>query len=432
MRMHAHSGTPATLCAVMALVSGVPQAAAQDAPSRSGPTESMPAPDGQLPLQKATCALLRADGSWVEATLNADGSLVTADGSAALPGSLALLGPDGRALLVGRQRRPAYRAVGGQSEMVMADGQRIPGSLAGAFTDPDGGMRVVWKHLGLGAIDVPLDRVAGLAIQGGAAVPEAQASDVVRLSNGDVIEGVVERIGEVFVMEQEGQRREIPVDRIASCAFVTSPVPRLPVRVWQADGTVIDGTELKPVGDLAFALAGPALLQGRSLVVLTAEELHGAMFMGGRDVRIVPLASLVPSVSAPSDVQLATHTPRLPDALDTNAPIGLASLEVRGPVRLVYEVPKGSERLVGQLSVRDRLREWAHAPVVVKQGDRELVSATLDAGTPTLPLDLRLDPSLAGADAALVIEIGEGQRAAIGDVLILDRALLLVRGPGGQ
>ena len=377
------------------------------------------------------CAILRADGAWIDAALAADGSLTAADGGAALPGSLALLGPDGSALLAGRQKRPAFRSVGGQSEMVMADGQRFPGSLAGAFTDPSGGMRVVWKHLGLGAIDAPLDSVAGLSLQGGAPIPVAQASDVVRLANGDIIEGVVERIGEVFVIDQEGQRREVPVDRIASCAFVTSPAPRLPVRVWQADGTVIDGTELRPVGDLAFALAGPPLLPGRSLVVLTAEELHGAMVAGDSEVRMVPLAALPPKAEAASDVQLATQPPRAPEALDADPPLGLASLEIRGPVRLVYEVPKGSERFVGQLSVRDRLREWAHAPVVVRQGSRELLAGALDASTPSLALDLRLDPSLVGADAALSIEIGEGQRAAIGDVLVLDRAMLLVRGRGG-
>ena len=349
-----------------------------------------------------------------------------------MPGSLAILGPDGRALLAGRERRPAFRAVSGQAEMVMADGQRVPGSLAGAFTDPDGGMRVVWKHLGLGAIDAPLDRVAGFSLQGGAPIPMAQAADVVRLVNGDAIEGVVERIGEAFVIEQEGHRREIPVDLIASCGFVTTPAPRSPVRVWQADGTMIDGMEIKPVGDLAFALVGPSLLPGKSLIVLTAEEMHGAMVRAGGDMRIVPLATLAPKVEPAPDVTLATNTPVAPEALDANAPLDLSALEIRGPVRLVYEVPKGSERLSGQLLVREALRPWAHAPVVVKQGARELVSATLDAATPTLTLDLKLDPSLSGTDAALSIEIGEGQRAAIGDVLVLDRALLLVRDPVGK
>lgn len=427
--MHANQRAhPITaLCAALAVAVPAAHSLAQDAVPGSGSVQRE-----MVPVQKVTCATLRADGSWTDATLTADGSLVSADGSQAMAGALAVLGPDGRALLAGRERRPAFRAVAGQSEMVMADGQRFPGSLAGAFTDPDGGMRVVWKHLGLGAIDAPLDRVAGLSLQGGVAIPLAQAADVVKLSNGDVIEGVVERIGEVFVIEQEGQRREIPVDRIAACGFVTSPTPRLPVRVWQADGTVLDGTELKPVGDLAFALAGPSLLAGRSLVVLTAEEMHGALLGTAGDARIVPLATLAPVVEPATDVTLATSAPVAPEALDANPPLGLAALEIRGPVRLVYEVPKGSERLVGQLLVRERLRPWAHAPVVVKQGERELVRATLDAATPTLTLDLRLDPALSGADAALSIEIGEGQRAAIGDVLVLDRALLLVRGPGGN
>jgi hypothetical protein len=389
--------------------------------ARAAQEETAPAPT-------ATCAVLRADGSWIDATLKADGSLVAAGGGPALQGAVAILGPDGRALRAGRERRPAFRSVAGQSEMVMADGQRVPGLLAGAFTDPDGGMRIVWKHLGLGAIDVPLDRVAGFSLQGGAPIPVVQAADVVKLANGDVIEGIVERIGEVFVIEKDGERREVPVDRIVSCGFVTSPSQRLPVRVWQADGTVLDGTELRPVGDLAFALAGPSLLPGRSLVVLTAEEMHGATLGNDAEVRIVPLASLEPKADAPADVQLASHRPRAPEALDANPPLGLASLELRGPVRLVYELPKGSERLIGQLLVRERLREWAHAPVVVKQGTRELASATLDAERPVLDLDLRLDPALSGADAALTIEVGEGQRAGIGDVLVLDRALVIVRG----
>jgi hypothetical protein len=316
--------------------------------------------------------------------------------------------------------------------MVMADGQRVPGSLAGAFTDPDGGMRIVWKHLGLGAIDAPLDRVAGFSLQGGAPIPVAQAADVVQLANGDVIEGIVERIGEVFVIERDGERRDVPVGRIVACGFVTSPAPRLPIRVWQADGTVLDGTELRPVGEMAFALAGPSLLPGRSLVVLTAEEMHGAMLGSQTGVRVVPLAALVPTADAPADVQLATNRPRAPEALDADPPLGLASLEVRGPVRLVYELPKGSERLVGRFLVRERLREWAHAPVVVKQGRHELVSATLDAQNPVLDLDLRLDPALEGTDAALTIEIGEGQRAGIGDVIVLDRALVIVRGGGSS
>jgi hypothetical protein len=426
-----HVATSA-LCAVVALVPLSPRAHPQGAREVPSAVARDAVKEGAVASPKVTCATLRADGSWVDATLSADGSLVAPDGGAAMPGALAVLGPDGRALLAGRQRRPAFRAVSGQSELILADGQRMPGALAGAFTDPQGGMRVVWKHLGLGAIDVPLDRVAGFSLQGGAAIPLAQSADVVRLANGDTIEGLVERIGEVFVVEQDGQRREIPVDRIASCGFVTSPAPRLPVRVWHADGTILDGTELKPVGDLAFALAGPAVLQGRSLVVLTAEEMHGAMLAGGADARIMPLAAIVPAVEAVDGAQLSTSTPQVPAALDGTAPLGLASLEIRGPVRLVYGVPKGSERLVGELSVRDRLREWAHAPVVVKQGNRQLLSGTLDAATPTLALDIRLDPALSGSDAALSIEVGEGQRAAIGDVLVLDRGALIVRGSGGS
>jgi len=293
-------------------------------------------------------------------------------------------------------------------------------------------MRVVWKHIGLGAIDVPLDRVAGFSLQGGAPIPVAQAADVVVLANGDRIEGVVERIGETFTIEQDGQRRDVPVDRIAACGFVTSPAARLPVRVWQADGTVIDGTELRPVGDLAFALAGPSLIPGRNLIRFSAEELHGAAFGGAAGLRIVPLSALAPSAAPASDVTLATGVPSAPVALDADAPLGLAAMEIRGPVRLVYEVPKGSERLMGELSVRDRLREWAHAPVIVKQGGRELLSATLDAARPVISLDLRLDPSLSGPDAALSIEIGEGQRAGLGDVLVLDRALVLVRTVDGR
>lgn len=419
------------ICAAAALALAVADARVQDdgAGAGAGPVVSRVE---TAPPPKATCAVLRPDGSWIDAALNAEGSLLLPDGGAAMPGSLAILGPDGRALLAGRERRLAFRSVTGQSEMVMADGQRMPGALAGAFTDPDGGMRIVWKHLGLGAIDAPLDRVAGLSLQGGAPIPVAKAADVIVLANGDRIEGVVERIGETFTIEQDGQRREIPVDRIASCAFVTSPAPKLPVRVWQADGTVIDGTELRPVGDLAFALAGPSLLSGRNLVVLSAEEMHGAEITGGGNLRIMPLAALAPVVQASADVQLATHAPMGPEPLDANPPLDVAALEIRGPVRLVYEIPKGTERLVGQLSVRERLRPWAHAPVIVKQGVRELLSATLDADNASVALDLRLDPSLAGAEGALSIEVGEGQRAAIGDVLVLDRALLIVRGSGGS
>jgi hypothetical protein len=373
------------------------------------------------------CAVLRVDGSWADAALSSEGQLATRTGAPALTGTLAVLGPDGRALLVDRQRRPSFRAVSGQAEMVLADGQRMPGSLAGAFTDPDGAMRVVWKHLGLGAVDVALDKVAGFSLQGGTPIPQAQAADVLQLSNGDVVEGVVERIGESFVVEKDGQRREIPVDRIAACGFVTSPATRMPVRVWQADGTVIDGTELRPVGGMAFALAAPGLLPGRSLVVLSAEEMHGALVGARSAERVVPLATLVPRVERSSDVVLATRAPSRPEPMDANAPLGIAALEVRGPVRLVYEVPKGSERLVGQLSLLERLRPWAHAPVKVMQGTRELLGATLDAERSVVGLDIALDPDLAGPDADVTIEIGEGQRGAIGDVIVIDRGFIIVR-----
>lgn len=371
--------------------------------------------------------VLRADGTWMPATLSETGAFTTDAGTPAIEGAIALLSPEGIAALSRAPARGRVRPALGYAELRLADGQRFPGTLAGAFTSDDGAMRVVWKHARLGAIDVPLDRVAAMTLQPGTPVPAAQASDVLQLTNGDTIEGVVEGIGEAIVVEKDGQRREVPLERVASCAFVTTPRPRERVRMWLDDGTVVDGTGIMPVSGGAIALTAPTVTPGRNVAVVQQDEVCAVAIGGDAGPSAVPLAALPPVASRPPDAPLAADPPRPPRALDPHAPLGLSALEIRGPVRLVYEVPKGSHRLTGNLLVPDALRRWAHAPVRVMQGDRTLLSATLEESSPEVTLDVALDPGLSGSAAALSIEIGEGKRGPIGDVIILERALLLVK-----
>lgn len=429
MRMKNIIASASAPSAVAVAVLALRCACAADARVPVDPPPAAPAPPrSAAPQAEAppSWRVLRADGTWTRATLSETGTFATESGAPALDGAIAVLAPEGVAALERTPARSRSRPALGYAELRLADGQRFPGTLAGAFTSDDGAMRIVWKHARLGAIDVPLDRVAAMTLQAGTSLPSAQSADILQLANGDTIEGVVEGIGEVIVLEKDGQRREVPLERVAACAFVTTPRPRERVRMWLDDGTVVDGSGVMPVSGGAVALTAPPVTPGRNVAVVQQDEIYGVSIGGDAGPSAVPLAALAPAVSQSADAALATEPPRAPRALDPNAPLGLSALEIRGPVRLVYEVPKGSKRLTGNISVPEPLRRWAHAPVRIMQGGRALLSTTLDEANPDVALDLALDPALSGSAGALSIEICEGQRGSIGDVLVLERGMLLV------
>lgn len=303
----------------------------------------------------------------------------------------------------------------------LSDGQIIIAAFGGFHEGPVGPV-VRWKHPGIGLMDIPVERTSFIQVQPMSQPPIANASDEIVLRNGDRVTGFIESFGEPIVIETDGKKREIPSDRIAGLSLVSKSPTIGAVRVWLTDGSVIDGSSIAGVVGGGFVLQGMSLINNRSSLPIEAEEIR---CVSQSPKRIVPLSALKAQVLPPTAIALPRAQYPAPKISLTDDPLGASAIEVRGPERLIYEIPKGFSVLNAHIEIPPSVRPWGDCVVVLRQNSHEIGRYPLSIKNQSAQIMVSVQPG------PLEFEIEEAGGGPIGDIVILRRAILIAADVGG-
>jgi hypothetical protein len=302
--------------------------------------------------------------------------------------------------------------------LVLADGQRLRGNLQASGDGPR------WKTRWLPLQTIRAEGTRAIILQGDDA-PVAIDGDVVVLANGDRLDGIVTAIDTDGAMVERGtgsDRTETPVpwDRIRSISFVGTAAASPEVRVWLTDGSIISSAAGAWTTAEVLQL-GPA----PGSTVGTRVNVPRIFMLGAtRSARTVSaLAARTPQVSEASDGAGLRYSLVSPVTAGGRWPLDAAPLEIEGPVKLTYASLAGPATLSMHAALDPAVRNDGRVELVVRGAGRELHRARLDATTPTTEVRVDLPPG------ALEIELLAADGSAVGDVVRLERAVLIERSP---
>lgn len=299
-------------------------------------------------------------------------------------------------------------------EAVLADGQRLPGTSIQRSVENDDAL--LWLHQRLRQVMIPIDSLRTARFQPGAPLPEPGVADVLRLTNGDRIEGFITGIGEAISLDVNGTEASVPLDRVASIRLVAIGAAERAsesLRIWLTDGTVMD------VRAIGLGEDGVVRVEQPLLAPEITQQFHGLRDVAGilfDPEVLIPLASLdAPSISGPP----TRYTTPAPVLLDDVAPLGLARLQLNGPLTARWRIPPGVTAFAAEAILPREAFRWGHCEVIVLDDDREVFRATLSRTTPRVKIQVPL------AGSELTIRIDEGEYGPIQDRIVLERAALL-------
>ena len=101
------------------------------------------------------------------------------------------------------------------------------------------------------------------------------------------------------------------------------------------------------------------------------------------------------------------------------APLGLARVELRGPIVVRYGLPAVPVLLVAEATLPLAARTWGDCELVIRSDRREIFRAHLNAERPTVQVSVLVE------GAELELEITEGAHGPIQDRIVLHRTMLL-------
>jgi len=298
----------------------------------------------------------------------------------------------------------------------LADGQRLPGALAGRAPDQEDVLG--WSHTWIGRIEVPLDAIT--AVTFGAVDTELAPGrmDVVVLANGDRIEGYVKALGDPIriVVDLDTTPRDvsIPLARSAGVVLVTSPRSPSGRRIWFKDGTLVDARRFRVADDGYVRISTEWSEPGTPPVEVPLDEVTGILFDPSA---LLPLGKVDPARVEATGPRYVVPTPR---RLDERAPLGLGRIAFDGPIIVRYALPPGCRRFAAEAILPESARLWGDFELVVRDDDREVYRSRISADQPTAAINV----ALTGTE--LTIELTQGRHGPIQDRLVLKRAMLLV------
>lgn len=316
----------------------------------------------------------------------------------------------------------------------LTDGQRLAGDLRPG-TPPPGVVR--WEHPALGAMDVSLEvvwRVTLLRPGEVAAAPTLSApigQDVVILTNGDLLSGFVESVGELVEIDVDGAVQTVPRERVVSVTLASPATAPQGSLVWLADGSVvaIDGVHTSPAGVVrlhpildrsegAGSEAAGVAPRGRSELRLS--DIVGVLFDAGR---VVPLASIAPLPQSVREAWAAPMGVKEP----SEALLWAADLTLPAPMTVEWQLPARITRLslTGQLP--PDMWTWGDCELVISVvsaggAAAEVARERLHADRPSVTVSMELPD---GPGRVLRITLDAGRYGPIQDRVVLRRALLL-------
>jgi hypothetical protein len=314
--------------------------------------------------------------------------------------------------------RSAVRRAGDDRPIVspfieFTDGQRIPGSL---HLGNDG--RPVWRSAWLRDVPFDLDRIRSVRLEQGAPVVRSDDADVVVLSNGDELRGLVDDIGLDVVVEvdsgdgSEPRRVSVPIHRVASVSLVNPAVPATGALTWLRGGHRIASASVRMDDDGYLRLVRPTL--GGDLAEIPSEFLLATT---PHAERISPLAAADVRVEAGNAAGVRTWIP----PVETSAghhPFDAAPLRIDGPMRATFSLPAKVARVTMTLE-RPSDAGRGRFEVVISDGDQEIERRMLDDSNPVARV------VISTTTGRLVVEVEDGGDGPFRDTLLLREAIVV-------
>ncbi len=296
----------------------------------------------------------------------------------------------------------------------LTDGERINGRPAPGDAPPDA---LVWDDERLGALTVPLERIASVSMPATSPMPlpSPGADDAVVLRNGDVLQGFLVSLSGTRVEIERERVITLPAESVHTVILANPPEAPTGARVWLAGGEILAASSLgeSEPGRLRFHPA-IAETEGGSATRFSLRSVHA----------VVPDAARIRSLtSLPLDTRAATRRPEL-------AGEALGS-EVRfpGPTSARWELPPGATRFA--CTVRLPESEWSWGDCTVRvlvdagEGPRELFATRVRATEPQDECVIDL-PGTGAHGRTLTVIVDPGEHGPIQDRPILQHAVLAI------
>jgi hypothetical protein len=267
--------------------------------------------------------------------------------------------------------------------LILSDGQRWAGDAAGM-----NGEQISWRSPLLGQMTIPLQRVVGIAHQDNPSDPDANASeDVVHLSNGDAVHGVITSMTSGNVSVQTGNAAAtVPWSAIASIHFASVGNPLAasePAANWRVsldDGSVLQAAAIAWADNRAELTVDGTKGSVAPSHILVIEQLHGPVLF---------LASQAPTENVQIPLLGAPWLARIGVDLDGNPQP--EAISVHAYSRLAWAIPPGFEKFHVQYMIPSDL---SFADVTVRiQIDGKIVyeQSHLHGGIVSPAMDLPLN-----------------------------------------
>ncbi|MGI9014689.1 MAG: hypothetical protein ACR2GY_10620, partial [Phycisphaerales bacterium] len=242
--------------------------------------------------------------------------------------------------------------------------------------------------------------------------------DTVTLRNGDRLEGFVASISHTTIaIENDGSVQNIPIASVATIALVNPRTAALPQaqRIWFDEGTILDVADAQ-LSDDGFLRFTPMLATGMGEQRIILSRVAGMLF---DTTAMHPLAQIaVHDVEGPVSRYLV---PQPEIARGVAAPLGLAAITFRGPLKARYALPSSAtpQRLLAVVELPVTADAWSTLDVVIYDDEREAARVSLSPGQPVATLHALLQGS------ELTIEVTECPWGPIHNTVIMNGAMLV-------
>lgn len=213
-------------------------------------------------------------------------------------------------------------------------------------------------------------------------VPSSE--DRVVLANGDIVNGTLLNISSTVEIETGGSVTRIPSGSAAAIELVNPSISPAPMRLWLNGGAVFATRSLDSdsATGLRCDLIAPDANGWHDVGVLRPWDQSANWSLEAVEfapAQLVPWASLEVASFAPEGDRRWTPPPeeeQEPHLMD------LSQVELPGPMRVTWRLPRGAQRACGQVSLTDHASVWADCVVRVEQQGRVLWEQRLNADQP--------------------------------------------------
>ncbi|MEK6702756.1 MAG: hypothetical protein AABZ53_10870 [Planctomycetota bacterium] len=321
----------------------------------------------------------------------------------------------------------------------LVNGELLPGQ----WTAPKvAGETIDWKSPLLGDLTLKLDDVR--RIKRGGKSPAAPAAtpapagdarqDTVTLTNGDVLSGFVDSIGDLVRIDVRGKTRDIDRSLVSEILLAGQGTPtaapgsrtpgsaKAPTQmVWLTDGTSVLAENLISVGSTLSSIT--ILRQGKTIEVSLAALDSWAPDRS----RVIGLAGITPSKQTPvGDRSWAARI----ESGDRAVPLTAADLLLPGPMVVEWPLPAGATRLSMDAELPAASRVWGDCVLIVEivgTTTREIARERLSDARPLAMMNLPLSQAGSKPQAlTLRLTLDPGERGPIQDRVVLRQPLLLL------